>query len=446
MKKTYHIKGMTCKSCEVMLERDLKKINGINKVAASHAKGVVDVYSKDEIDDDGIITSIEKSGEYAVVDEHEKKKASKPKRAGMDYLYLASLFLLVGVIAWVLKEIEVSRFFPEFGGQINVFIAIMLGFVASISTCLALVGGIVMSFGETYPVHEDRKHPILSRLIPHLYFHVGRVGGFAVLGALLGLLGSKISYSVQFTGILTLIVAVVMLYIGLQVLGFLPNITRLGFALPKGLAHKIDQLKESDHHLMPIIIGVLTFFVPCGFTQSMQLAAVSSGSVVSGALIMTAFALGTMPVLLGVGFGSSYASKDRFGVINELIAIVIIFFALYSLNSGLVMAGSSFTLSGIGQDSTSGVSITDEVQVVKMDVDWSFQPNSFTIKKGVPVRWEINGINVSGCSNEVIVPKINLRKKIEIGTNIVEFTPEKTGTLPFSCWMGMLGGKFIVVD
>lgn len=447
MKKTYHIKGMTCKSCEVMLERDLKKIEGVNKVAASHTKGVVEIYSKDEIDRNSVFQAIEKSGEYKVVEEHEKKKVSKPKRTGMDYLNLASLFAMVAVIAWVLKEIEISRFFPELEGQVNVFIALILGFVASISTCLALVGGIVMSFGETYPVHENKRHPLLSRLKPHLYFHAGRIGGFALLGGFLGLLGSQISYSIRFTGILTLLVAVVMLYIGLQILGFVPNITRLGFALPKGLAHKIDRLKDSDHHLMPIIIGVLTFFIPCGFTQSMQLAAVSSGTFLSGALIMAAFAVGTMPVLLGIGFGSSYASKERFGIINELIAVIIIFFALYSLNSGLVLAGSNYTLSGIGQESSAGqVSSNDEVQVVKMDVDWSFKPNSFTIKKGIPVRWEIDGVNVSGCTNEIIVPKIELRQKINPGMNIIEFTPEKSGTLPFSCWMGMVGGKFIVTD
>ena len=368
------------------------------------------------------------------------------KRGLDDYLYIAVLFLAVGIVAWILKQLEVSRFFPQLGSQVDVFIALALGFVASLSTCLALVGGIVMSFGETYKIPEDRRHPWISRMMPHLYFHIGRVGGFVVLGALLGLLGSKITYSVQFTGILTILVALVMLYIGLHVLGFVPNISRFGLTLPKGFAHKIEQFKELDHHLMPIVIGVLTFFVPCGFTQSMQLAAVASGNALTGAVIMGAFAIGTMPVLLGVGFGSSYASKDRFGLLNELIAVLIIFFALYSLNSGFVLAGSSFSLSTLGQNATNEIVIDGEVQVVKMNVDWVFEPTVFEVKKGVPVRWEINGVNVSGCASEIIIPKLGLSQKINQGLNVIEFTPEESGTIPFSCWMGMQNGHFIVTD
>lgn len=447
MKKTIHIKGMTCKSCEVMLERDLKKIEGINKVSVSHTKGTAELYSKGEIDTEQATKIIEEHEEYKVIEEHEKKKKIKKIERGlMDYAILGSLFLMVGVFAWILKEIEITRFFPQFGENVNVIIALILGFVASLSTCLALVGGIVLSFGEAYPIQEDRKHPWMSRLTPHLYFHAGRIGGFAILGGLLGLIGSKLNYSVQFTGVITIVVAIVMLYIGLQVLGFVPNIAKLGFTLPKGLAHKVDALKESDHHLMPIIIGALTFFVPCGFTQTMQLAAVASGSFITGALIMAAFGLGTMPVLLGIGFGSSYASKDRFGILNELIAVIIIFFALYSLNSGLVLAGSSFSLQSFGGGESTISTVTGEEQVVKMNVDWVFDPIEFTIKKGVPVRWEIEGINVSGCTNEIVIPKLGISKKIKKGLNVVEFTPEKTGDIPFTCWMGMAGGVFHVID
>lgn len=446
MKKTIHIKGMHCKSCEVMLERDLKKIEGVDRVAVSHTKGVAEIYSKDDIDPNEVSTVIEKHGDYKVVGENENKSEERAKRDFYDYAYIVALFGLVGALVFVMKEIGIGRYMPNFDDQVGVLIALGLGVVASLSTCLALVGGIVLSFGEAYPIAPDHKHPTLSRFIPHLYFHAGRVIGFALLGGLLGVIGSSLGYSIRLNGILTIIVAVVMLYIGLQVLGFVPNITKLGFALPKGLAHKVDALKENNSHLMPILIGVLTFFVPCGFTQSMQLAAVGSGSFISGALIMGAFALGTMPVLLGIGFGSSYASKDRFGFFNELVAVVIIFFAIYSLNSGLILAGSSFTLSSIGQGTTNQAFVSGDVQVIKMDVDPGFTPDSFTIKKGVPVRWEINGVNVSGCTNTIVIPKLGISKGLIQGPNIINFTADEAGTLPFSCGMGMVNGHFTVTD
>ncbi|MFH1375413.1 MAG: sulfite exporter TauE/SafE family protein, partial [Patescibacteria group bacterium] len=278
-------------------------------------------------------------------------------------------------------------------------------------------------------------------------FHIGRVGGFILLGGTLGLLGSKLNYSVSFTGYLTIVIAVVMFYIGLQILGIVPNITKLGFHLPKKLSGAIHKIQKVDHHLAPILIGALTFFLPCGFTQSMQLAAVASGDFFTGAVVMGAFALGTLPALLAVGIGSSYAKKREFKLLNRLVGVVVVFFAFSSLNSGLVLAGSTFTLDfWKGSGGAAVATVSDNLQIVKMDVDWNFKPTEFRIKKGIPVRWEINGINLSGCSNEVVIPKFNLSQKLQKGLNVVEFTPIEEGILPFSCWMGMLNGRFIVTD
>ena len=359
------------------------------------------------------------------------------------------MLITIGLAAlfFILSKIEIIRFLPNFGGQINILIALFMGVVASLSTCLALTGGIVMGFGSLVRVHEGRKHHLFSRAIPHIYFHIGRVGGFMLLGGLLGLVGSKINYSLTFTGYLTILIAVVMFYIGLQILKIVPNITKLGFHLPKFLSRKIHDLEKNDQHMMPILVGALTFFLPCGFTQTMQLAAVTSQNPLTGALIMGAFAVGTMPVLLSVGIGSTYAHKEKMQFLYRFIGVVVVFFSLYSFNSGLVLAGSPVTIDfwNRGQETTSS-EVSGNVQTIKMDVDWTFKPTEFEIKKGIPVRWEINGINVSGCSNEIVIPKLNIRKKIDIGLNLIEFTPEKEGVLPFSCWMGMLNGRFIVTD
>ena len=56
----------------------------------------------------------------------------------------------------------------------------------------------------------------------------------------------------------------------------------------------------------------------------------------------------------------------------------------------------------------------------------------------------IDGKQVTGCTNEIMIPSLNVREPIKQGKNIIEFTPNKTGTVGFSCWMGMVRGKFIV--
>jgi len=87
------------------------------------------------------------------------------------------------------------------------------------------------------------------------------------------------------------------------------------------------------------VVGALTFLLPCGFTQSMQLLALQSGSMWQGMLIMTAFALGTLPVLFGLGMGTKYI-KDKISFINPLIASLLVVFGCYTIYNTTVLAQS----------------------------------------------------------------------------------------------------------
>ena len=70
----------------------------------------------------------------------------------------------------------------------------------------------------------------------------------------------------------------------------------------------------------------------------------------------------------------------------------------------------------------------------------------FKIKKDVLVKFVVNAIRVTGCSDEVIISRLGLTTgKLKNGDKVtLEFTPTKSGVLPFSCWMGMINGRFIV--
>ncbi len=450
MKKTYHISGMHCVSCETLLNKELSEIKGLKKSKVSHKKGTLEVEAK-KIPTKEITQAVQQCG-YKIVTEDEKKKANKSKLTTRDFLQIAYVFVVLGILVHFLSKLEITKLFPSIDENSNVFVALLLGIVASVSTCLVMTGGLIMSFSNKYDIQENKKHPFLHRSLPQIYFHTGRIIGFGVLGGLLGLIGNTFNYSVSFAGYFTILIAIVMFYIGLQILNIVPNISRFGFHLPTSFSQKIHNLQKKEHPLIPALIGLLTFFLPCGFTQSMQLAAVASGSFWSGMFIMTFFALGTFPVLFSVGLGASYSQNKDFAVMKKIIGAVIIFFGLYSFNSGLILSGSNFTID-FWQNKPASESViqnttTNEasVQTVNMDIDYSFRQKEFRIKKGIPVRFEINAINVTGCTDEVIIPRLSLSTgKMKSGTKtVLEFTPTETGTLPFSCWMGMQGGKFIV--
>jgi uncharacterized protein len=76
----------------------------------------------------------------------------------------------------------------------------------------------------------------------------------------------------------------------------------------------------------------------------------------------------------------------------------------------------------------------------------SFSPNQFTLCKNVPVKWVIDGKEMNECNKVIVIPQYKLKIELKEGKQIIEFTPPESGVVPWSCWMGMIPGTFIVID
>jgi len=436
---------MTCVSCENLISEDVGKLPNVEKVQVSHKTQMAQVYfSSDKPDTDKIIATIEKLGYSASENPIEKSAVKKQKATGAQWAWsifvVFCIFMVYKYVAWigVLDWIQIDSKNIGYGA------AFLIGIVASMSTCLAVVGAVVMSFGAKYKTVGTK---FSKNAKPHLLFHAGRIGGFFILGGLLGILGNFVQFSPSVLSIFTILIALVLFWLALNILGFLPSMTTLGIHMPKSSMNTWQKLKESEHAMAPILLGIFTFFLPCGFTQSMQLFAVSSGSFWVGGLTLAFFALGTSPILFSIGMASSKASNKKNVVMQKVIGFIILAFAFYTLSSGLAIKGVGiFDFAKSGGGSLASEVVTENgVQVVKMAVEYSgYNPDVIKIKAGVPVRWEIDGKQLSGCTNQLIMPDLNIKKKLNSGLNVVEFTPTKEGTLNFSCWMGMVRGRFIV--
>jgi len=357
------------------------------------------------------------------------------------WVYALAIVALLYVFFKFLSNLGLFDWVAFGGDELSIGVAFLVGVVASISTCLAVVGAVVVSFAAKY---ETRGNFYQSNIKPHLLFHLGRLLSFFFLGGLLGVLGSFINVSGSVMGWFTVIIGLILIWLGLNILGLVDPISKCGIRMPRKTMKVWDRLQSSDHPLTPIIIGAFTFFLPCGFTQSMQLFAVSTGSFFGGALTMFLFALGTAPVLLGLGFATSRFSHMKASLFKLVIGMVVVLFALGTLLSGMAQAGLDLTLPFSGQVKNTAV-ISDDVQVVKMTADYrGYSPSSFRIQVGVPVRWEIDATQITGCTDEIIVPSLNIRQPLHPGMNVIEFVPDQVETIGFSCWMGMVRGKFIV--
>jgi len=210
--------------------------------------------------------------------------------------------------------------------------AFIIGIIASLSTCMAVVGGLVLSISATFVKGGNRVQP-------QMLFHVGRLASFFILGGVIGSVGSAFTLSTTATTALSVLVAIVMLILGINLLDVVHWSKQLMPRTPKFISRHAVGLSQFEHTLMPFLIGAATFILPCGFTQSLQLYALSTGSFMSGALTMTSFALGTFPVLALLSFTSyTIVKPSNQGIFFKTAGIVVILFALYMVVSALAAA------------------------------------------------------------------------------------------------------------
>ena len=215
------------------------------------------------------------------------------------------------------------------GGQTTPTTSFIIGLIASVSSCLAIVGGLVLSLSAK--VSQDN----VSDTKTFLLFHSGRLLSFAVLGGVLGLVGNAIGINFTFTAILGLLASLVMLLLGLNLIGIFE---KNKISLPSGVFNFFRKIEHETP--TPLIVGFATFFLPCGFTQSMQVSALGSGSFMSGLIIMLAFALGTLPMLLLLSFGSASFARGRYApLFFKSAGVVVVGLGIFALLGGLAGLG-----------------------------------------------------------------------------------------------------------
>jgi sulfite exporter TauE/SafE len=221
--------------------------------------------------------------------------------------------------------------------------AFLIGIIASLSTCMAVVGGLVLSMSATFAKEGDPTSLKLrgaSKVRPQLMFHGSRIVAFFILGGVIGSIGSAFVLNTSAVFILSLLVGIVMLILGLNLLDIFPWAKRLQPRMPKFIGKHALDISKLNHRLTPILVGIATFFLPCGFTQSMQLYTLTTGSFVEGGLTMLSFALGTLPVLALISFSSfSIQKSSKVGVFFKTAGLIVIIFALFNFINSLVVVG-----------------------------------------------------------------------------------------------------------
>lgn len=435
---------MTCTSCELLLERKLGAIQGVKEVDVDYKSGVARITAdaKHLPDYDRVSSVIRKAG-YGVVGE-DAPTVSSVEPDQRKWMEIGGSLIIIFAVYKLLQAFDLVSLAPSTSGALSFGGILIIGLVAGTSSCLAVAGGLLLALAAKYNETHEAQSP-WQKFQPLLHFNIGRLASYFVLGGLVGLLGQSITLSTKMTGYMSIVIALVMLYLALTILQIIPK-GSFPIRPPKSFTRWIASLSESDHPVAPFALGALTFFLPCGFTQSLQLVALASGNFMTGALTMFVFALGTLPSLLGISAISSTAKGTTSRLFLRFAGTLVFVLGLTNINSGFALTG--INLASAFNSPTQGTApvINGDSQTVSMAVTTGgYEPSSLTIKAGVPVRWMIDGTQAYGCTSSIVIPALNVRRSLSRGINEVDFTAPNPGQLAFSCSMGMVRGSFNVL-
>lgn len=347
-----------------------------------------------------------------------------------DYIEIGAIFLLLVAGYLLLKQFNLLPKGLGITDNMGYGFVLLIGLLSSVSTCMAVTGGLLLSLSTKYNLGWQS----------NLSFNLGRVISYAFFGGAIGALGSFISLSSTINGAVMIVASLLMVGMGLQMLNLWPKALKIQWRLPG-----LDRWFEKYASEAPFMIGFLTFFLPCGFTQALQLYVLSRGDFTVGALTMLAFSLGTLPSLLAIGWASKFSkNSSRF---MKFIGALVIVLGVSNVTGGLNLVSLDLTADvSTALQQVNYVPEENGKQIAKMKVvGLDYVPASFTVKTGVPVEWQIDGSQAQGCAQFLQLPKLSIRERLLPGkTNVFTFTPQEKGTYKFTCNMGMTSGKFIV--
>ena len=445
---TIPILGMTCRSCEIRITRYLSKIRGVEVLEVSAPRARAVIWSPKPVSYRTLDRAIVQSG-YVI------GETPWVVRDPKIWLTAGAGLALVVMLALVAQATGIAELASGAGdlSQGGIVVALLLGLAAGVSTCMALVGGLVLALSASFQTSTSTPKTGLAAMRPALVFLGGRIAGYGFFGAVLGMLGASITMPPVLTGVLMIGVAVVMTILGTRLTGISPRIAGWSPTLPMGLGRSLglgEQRGGTYSDRRAVTLGAASFFLPCGFTQAVQIFALSTGSPVFGAALLAAFAIGTAPGLLALAGLPIVVPSGARPHLLRLVGVVVLAFGFLNANAGLQLAGINLPGLGVGTVSaatpTSTITADGKQLLTTYQDAGGYRPGNAVIYAGIPTTWTIQSSTASTCAATLVVPAWGTGARLKVGPNEFDLPALPAGVIRYTCSMGMYSGSITVVD
>ncbi len=201
--------------------------------------------------------------------------------------------------------------------------ALAAGFLGS-AHCLGMCAGISGLFAMRAGAASIRGQMPLA-----IVYNAGRVLSYALLGTVVAIVGQAfVDLVPQLAAPIRLISGLLIIVVGLQVafrLRILAPIESAGAAVWKRVAPAAKGIFPVTNVPRALGLGLIWGLLPCGLVYSVLLIAASTATPASGAGVMIAFGIGTMPAMLATGLSAAGVSgfADRNRVAAGLLIVVL---------------------------------------------------------------------------------------------------------------------------
>ena len=210
------------------------------------------------------------------------------------------------------------------------FSSLMLGFLGGVH-CVGMCGGLCAAFSLQLP-------PNISRHKLIILLNLGRLTSYVVIGALFGLFGQLGTSTVvgnEIRAVLFVIAQILLIFAGLYLSGIFSGfakIEKVGVPIWRTLQPIMQKFLPIQSVSGSLIVGALWGWIPCGLVYSVSATALSSANVITGALAMLAFGIGTLPNLLAMGiFAAQIKNFFQNKKIRLIAGLTIVLWAVWRL-------------------------------------------------------------------------------------------------------------------
>ena len=326
--------------------------------------------------------------------------------------------------------------------------------------CVSMCGPLVL----TYAVKGEEEGPWYKKLTPNVAYQLAKVVSYMLVGLLLGAIGGFFNLD-AIRPYVYYVAGAFMIVLGLGMTGKVPWAARLTPAPPKALINALSKMRRksvtdaSEGHTSlatPITFGLMTGLLPCGPLMAAQVAAMASGSAVSGAVGMAAFGLGTAPLMLAFGTAGSLIPRVWKNRMMTVLAVGVILFGLVFINRGLTATGAPVNFNTVKTAFVGGAVASDVdaqyatgtdgvVEIPLVIENTKFVPDVVQIPADVPVRLIVDRREDVACSAQILLPQLDILVDLAPnGTTVVEIPATKAGMYTLTCGMSMMSGQLVV--